>query len=80
MNIVFNTCALVSVHLKNLSIHLGVYKADYSVYQNVNGKQVFVECERVWGRAVDEYDSCIDYFGLGPFLLLCWPHPAFRKE
>lgn len=26
----------------------------------------------MWWRHTEEYDSCLEYFGLGPILLVCW--------
>lgn len=66
--------ALVSVHSRVFSLHLLVKPEPYEVYKRTkDGGEKVVEYERwLWGRGTELYDHSIEYFGLGPFLLLCW--------
>lgn len=66
----FNTIALLSIHTHWASFHFGVYKDEFDVYKP--GVEEQVSCDWIWGRATESYDSCMEYFGLGPFFLVCW--------
>ena len=78
----FNTgCALISIYFDVnpedsrrpiASLHLGVKQEDHSVYKRKGGRMVYVDCNWIWGRATEPYDCCLEYFGLGPLMLVCW--------
>ena len=70
----FNTCSLVSFHCDTFSIHFGIYPERDEVYKSTpDGRMKVVEYERwLWGRGTELYDFCLEYFGLGPFLKVCW--------
>lgn len=74
MKIKFNTCALVSIHCEGFSMHFGVYPEPGEVYKDrEHGGEEVVEYERwLWGRGTELYDHCLEYYGVGPFALLCW--------
>jgi len=80
MKIKFNTCALLSVHVPRFSFHIGVYPESNEVYrQTKTGGEVLESYERwLWGRATEPYDHCLEYYGMGPFVLLCWPPSHVR--
>ena len=72
MKVKLNTCALVSFNCEAFSLHLGVYREPNTVYKVKDGREVEVDCDWVWGRATEQYDHCLEYFGLGPLALVCW--------
>lgn len=74
MNVKFNTgCALLSVHGKRLSVHIGVKPERGCGYKHTRNGEKLVDYERwMWGRYTELYDHNGEYFGLGPLLLACW--------
>lgn len=73
MKIKFNKCAVLSIHCDKFSIHFGVYpERDQEYYKMKGDREVVVQCDWIWGHATEMYDHCVEYFGLGPFLLVCW--------
>lgn len=77
MKIDFNSIALVSMHFSSFSFHLGVYRDldGVCVYKHKSDGSLELEENDwyIWGRATEEYDFCLEYFGLGPLFLVCWP-------
>lgn len=72
MKLEFNTgCALVSIYGRTC-VHFGVKRNSDVVYKTKNGKEVQVECDWIWGRATELYDHSLEYFGLGPLMLVVW--------
>ncbi len=72
MKINFNRTSLISFHFEDSSVHLGVYRDPNTVYKMKGDREVEVDCDWIWGRATEQYDHCLEYFGLGPFMLVCW--------
>lgn len=73
MTIRFNCAALINIQTANWSLLIGVYRDPNTVYKVKNGREVEVDCDWVWGRATEQYDHCLEYFGFGPLFLVCWP-------
>jgi hypothetical protein len=77
-SVIFNNgCSLLSFHFKRSSVHFGVKKGNQDVYfqkYSIIPKNEEEGCYFgwIWGRVTEKYDHCIEYFGLGPFLLICW--------
>lgn len=67
-----NGCALLSIYTSIVCVHFGVKRSPTVVYKKKGGREVGVECDWIWGRATEQYDHCLEYFGLGPLLLLVW--------
>jgi hypothetical protein len=77
---------LVTLYTDAFTLALGVHEADYDVYlpsgpPQASGvchpdclKGTSTHCFRgwIWGRATEAYDMCLEYFGLGPIVLVCW--------
>jgi hypothetical protein len=58
-----NNAGLVHIHVKR---HLlGVHCPEIDLHIIVK------EGHRMWGHSWEEYDACMEYFGVGPLLLLC---------
>ena len=73
MKVKFNTCSLLAFHFKKSSIHFIVWpEEEQTVYKFRKGKTIEVDCLWIWGRATEQYDCCLEYFGLGPLMLVCW--------
>lgn len=75
MNIEIKTntkLALLSVFMETRAIHFGLKRDPYVVLKRKGDKEVEVECDWVWGRATEQYDHSLEYFGLGPLMLLVW--------
>lgn len=74
--------SLFSIHFKSGSVHFGVLPdVDNEVYKIRNGRQEYVQCWWIWGMATEPYDCCLEYFGLGPLMLICaLPEVAFWKK
>ena len=69
--------ALVSVYFGTGSpaFHIGVRPKERHAYIcdiRGNTDEHLVQGRWIWGRAVEVYDFCLEYFGLGPLLLICW--------
>lgn len=64
-----NGASLVSFQSKDGSVHFGVKPESGTVYKS--GRHHDYK-RWLWGRGTEPYDMCLEYFGLGPFLLLCW--------
>lgn len=57
---------------KITSFHFGVKPEDNCVYKYRKGHEYEVSCQYIWGYAVEPYEHCLRYFGLGPLFLICW--------
>lgn len=86
MSITLFNGALISLYFKGFSVRLCLLPEENSVYKYENDRlrdDVYVDCMWIWGRAVEPYDHCLEYFGLGPLGLISWL-PGFslfeRKE
>lgn len=73
----FGQTALLSIALGGLRpcVHIGVRPTRHHAYmRNLRGDtdERLVKGRWIWGRAVACYDFCLEYFGIGPILLICW--------
>ncbi len=60
-----------------MSLHLGWAKNAGLLHLSVGDVSVHLGVQPghwKWLRSTEEYDRCMDYFGLGPLLLVCWAH------
>ena len=75
----FNKGSLVGFRSENVAVDVGVYRSDHCDYvyalrrdKQGNTLEVEVKGSWIWGRAVEQYERCIEYFGLGPIALISW--------
>ena len=73
MKVTFGDGALINFQSEFWSLHLGKYPGCECVYLHWFGSRKERDGDWwVWGRATECYECCLEYFGLGPILLVCW--------
>jgi len=64
---------LLTFYLGDYMVAFGVPRGPQHVYVSGKREAQCLDNAWIWGRATEVYQHCLEYFGIGPFLLVCWP-------
>lgn len=64
---------LLTFYHDDYTVAFGVPRGPRHIYVPGKREAQCLDNAWIWGRATEVYQHCLEYFGLGPFLLVCWP-------
>jgi len=80
-----NGFSYLGIHFAHISVHFGIKRDQFDdVYPYVGNRLIDNEPVEIkgwlWGKAMEPYDHCLKYIGLGPFMCICKsPYRPFWK-